>query len=242
MDYSVGELAKRAGLTVRTLHHYEELGLLHPSGRSDAGYRRYGPDDVLRLHRLLALRETGLALKDIAPLLAADAPPLAEVLARQIEQVKAHIGEQENLLNTLQTAARRLQTQDGGDAIEALLDAMAMQRIHQRYFSPEELRRMRRQWEAMSPEAVAEVEQTWPVLIREAQRLMEAGTDPADPAVQRIVHRWVELQEAFLAANPGLRDKVQRMFDQEPELQRQTGIHPDLIHYLRRARTAAPKP
>ena len=43
MDYTVGELAKRAGLTVRTLHHYEELGLLNPSGRSDAGYRRYRP-------------------------------------------------------------------------------------------------------------------------------------------------------------------------------------------------------
>uniref|UniRef100_UPI0013D38749 MerR family DNA-binding transcriptional regulator n=1 Tax=Raoultella planticola TaxID=575 RepID=UPI0013D38749 len=49
-DYTVGELAKRAGLTVRTLHHYEELGLLNPSGRSDAGYRRYSEADVLRLH------------------------------------------------------------------------------------------------------------------------------------------------------------------------------------------------
>ena len=60
MDYTVGELAARAGLTVRTLHHYEQLGLLRPASRSDAGYRRYGEADVLRLHRVLALRDAGL--------------------------------------------------------------------------------------------------------------------------------------------------------------------------------------
>ncbi|TNY04356.1 MerR family transcriptional regulator, partial [Escherichia coli] len=77
-DYTVGELAKRAGLTVRTLHHYEELGLLNPSGRSDAGYRRYSEADVLRLHRVLALRDAGVPLKDIVPLLDGETPqPLA---------------------------------------------------------------------------------------------------------------------------------------------------------------------
>ncbi|RTL23692.1 MAG: MerR family transcriptional regulator [Burkholderiales bacterium] len=75
MDYTVGELAKRAGLTVRTLHHYEELGLLTPSGRSDAGYRRYREADVLRLHRVLALRDACVPLKDIVPLLDGEAPP-----------------------------------------------------------------------------------------------------------------------------------------------------------------------
>ncbi len=78
MDYTVGELAKKAGLTVRTLHHYEQLGLLVPSGRSEAGYRLYSAADVRRLHRVVAYRQSGLALKDIAALLQTDSPPLRE--------------------------------------------------------------------------------------------------------------------------------------------------------------------
>lgn len=109
MDYTVGELARRAGLTVRTLHHYEELGLLRPSGRSEGGYRRYGEADVLRLHRALALRDAGLALKEIGPLLDGEAPqPLAAVLQAQIEQVQAQLQAQESLLLTLRNAAKRL--------------------------------------------------------------------------------------------------------------------------------------
>jgi len=127
MDYTVGELAKRAGLTVRALHHYEDLGLLRASGRSEAGYRRYGEADVLRLHRVLALRDAGLSLKDIAPLLDGEAPQsLAEVLATQIEQVQAQLLAQETLLQTLRNAAKRLELRgDSGDAVQVLLDAMA---------------------------------------------------------------------------------------------------------------------
>jgi DNA-binding transcriptional MerR regulator len=61
----VGELAARAGLTVRALHHYDSIGLLTPSARSDAGYRLYGRDDVARLHQIQTLRAFGMALANI---------------------------------------------------------------------------------------------------------------------------------------------------------------------------------
>ena len=56
MLLKVGELAKRSGLTVRALHHYDSIGLLHPSGRSESGYRLYSRDDVARLHGIQTLR------------------------------------------------------------------------------------------------------------------------------------------------------------------------------------------
>ncbi|MGI8698403.1 MAG: MerR family transcriptional regulator [Mycobacteriales bacterium] len=69
MDYTVGEVARLAGVTVRTLHHYDEVGLLRPSGRTAAGYRLYGPADLLRLQRILGYREVGFGLDKIAALL-----------------------------------------------------------------------------------------------------------------------------------------------------------------------------
>lgn len=242
MDYTVGELAKRAALTVRTLHHYEELGLLRPSGRSEAGYRRYGEADVLRLHRVLALRDAGLSLKEIAPLLDGEAPqPLAAVLQAQIEQVEAQLQAQESLLLTLRNAAKRLELQgDGGDAVQVLLDAMAIRRVHERWFSPEQLRAMRRQWEAIPETERDAVELEWPRLIAEARAAMEAGVDPGMPEVQSLVRRWLLLQKQFLDVAPGMKDTMQRMYAAEPELARQSGVTQELLAYLRRSKETLP--
>ncbi|GAB3483421.1 MerR family transcriptional regulator [Amycolatopsis cihanbeyliensis] len=66
MSYPVGAVAELAGVTVRTLHHYDEIGLLSPSSRSNAGYRRYGDGDLDRLQRILLYRELGFSLEAIA--------------------------------------------------------------------------------------------------------------------------------------------------------------------------------
>ncbi|MET9320896.1 MerR family transcriptional regulator [Streptomyces sp. NPDC003038] len=69
MSYSVGQVAGFAGVTVRTLHHYDEIGLLSPSGRSHAGHRRYDDADLDRLQRILFYRELGFPLDEVAVLL-----------------------------------------------------------------------------------------------------------------------------------------------------------------------------
>jgi DNA-binding transcriptional MerR regulator len=65
----VGEVAALAGVTVRTLHHYDRIGLLSPSGRTGAGYRQYAPADLDRLHQVLLYRELGFPLEEVATLL-----------------------------------------------------------------------------------------------------------------------------------------------------------------------------
>lgn len=244
MDYTVGELAKRAGLTVRTLHHYEQMGLLRPSGRSESGYRRYGEADVLRLHRVLALRDAGLPLKEIGPLLDGEAPqPLAQVLHAQIAQIEAQLLAQEHVLQTLRNAAKRLQLHgDGGDAVQVLLDAMAMRRIQERHLSPGQLRAMRRRWETLPEAERNAVEDEWPRLIRQASEALDGGVDPTNPVVQQIVRRWRELQQRFMElVPPGTAERVKRMYEQEPEIARQSGITPELMDYLRRSRDSLPE-
>lgn len=68
-EYTVGKVAELAGVTVRTLHHYEQIGLLEPEQRSRSGYRQYSPADLDRLHHILYYRELGFALPDIATIL-----------------------------------------------------------------------------------------------------------------------------------------------------------------------------
>ena len=69
MSYSAGDVARLSGVSVRTLHHYDEIGLLSPSGRTRAGYRQYGGDDLERLQQILCYRALGFDLRKIAAIL-----------------------------------------------------------------------------------------------------------------------------------------------------------------------------
>jgi DNA-binding transcriptional MerR regulator len=95
---NVGDVAALAGITVRTLHHYDRIGLLSPSERTAAGYRRYTPADLDRLHRVLVYRELGFSLEEVATLLDdADADPAAHLrrqhrlLRDRIERTRAMV-------------------------------------------------------------------------------------------------------------------------------------------------------
>src|SRR5262245_26499647 len=83
--WSVGGLARAAGVTVRTLHHYDSIGLLSPSARSDAGYRVYDRDDLARLQVILEFRTLGFALDDIATLVNGEVDVMAELRRRRTE-------------------------------------------------------------------------------------------------------------------------------------------------------------
>jgi MerR family transcriptional regulator, thiopeptide resistance regulator len=85
MAHTVGAVARMAGVTVRTLHHYDEIGLLSPGGRSQAGYRRYGEEDLERLQRILFYRELGFGLDQIKTLMTdGSADPVAHLRRQHV--------------------------------------------------------------------------------------------------------------------------------------------------------------
>src|ERR1700722_6432203 len=89
---TVGEVAELAGVTVRLLHHYDEIGVLSPSGRSDSGYRLYSHEDLQRLQEVLVWRQLGFPLAEIKALLDDQAYDRGRALARQRELVAGELG------------------------------------------------------------------------------------------------------------------------------------------------------
>lgn len=91
--WSVGEVAKLAGITVRTLHHWDSRGLVSPSDRSAAGYRLYGPGDLALIHRVVVFRELGMSLEDVASAVRGEGSVQvqlrrqADLLAREIDRL-----------------------------------------------------------------------------------------------------------------------------------------------------------
>ncbi len=95
----VGELAGASGVTVRTLHHYEEIGLLVASDRSPAGHRLYSDDDVERLYRICLLRRLGMSLGEIRRALDDPASSLRAAVTTHLEEVERRL-EATNLLRS----------------------------------------------------------------------------------------------------------------------------------------------
>ena len=124
--WKVGQLAKTTGVTVRALHHYDKLGVLVPSERTDAGHRLYAEEDVRRLYRILALRQIGLSLSEISSLLRDDDPGLITTVRRHLERVERDLEDRERLrrclVHILEALERSLEpsVDDFIDAMEVL--------------------------------------------------------------------------------------------------------------------------
>jgi len=104
MGLTVGQMADRFDVTVRTLHHYEEIGLVVPSQRSEARYRLYSEADLLRLRHVVVYRRLGFALKDIAVLLHDPDADVVEHLRRQRIAVTTRIEEMRDLVTAIDRA------------------------------------------------------------------------------------------------------------------------------------------
>jgi DNA-binding transcriptional MerR regulator len=236
MDYTIGEVAKRSGLTVRSLHHYEKLGLLQASARTPAGYRLYGERDILTLHRILAYQQMGLALKHIGPLLGPDAPPLSTLLMRQIGVAQAELTRQQNLLALLKRVASRASA--GGAALsEQLLTLMAMRRSFERHFSEAEMQKMLSVQDALGEAGVAKIRAESAKLMPALRAEMARGAGPRSPAAKALARRWIAMSKD-MPEDEALRRKARAMFAKQPALLADTGFTLELLDFLDRAVSA----
>ena len=134
----VGELARRTGLTVRTLHHYDEIGLLKPSLHSEGGYRLYTAADIARLQRVMSLRQLGFGLEEIRSCL--DRPGFSplEVIELHVTRLREQVQWQQKLCRQLETIAERLRAVEEVSAPDFLqiIEEMTM---WEKYYTPDQV-------------------------------------------------------------------------------------------------------
>lgn len=232
MLLKVGQLAKQICLSVRTLHHYDEIGLLSPSVRTDAGHRLYNTKDISCLHRIQALKQLGLSLQQIAEIIQANSQPLPEIIAQQITNLEREMEQAAQLRIKLIRLQNSLQTGNEPD-MTSWLDTLALMNVYEKYLTVEEI-------EELNNHALAvkhEIEYDWPEMVKKLQFIMDQKIPADAEEVTDFVILWTEMLDRLVGHNPNLLLKVHSM-SSETEMQIQRGISPAMMAYLGEAMSA----
>jgi DNA-binding transcriptional MerR regulator len=230
---SVGEIARRTGLTVRTLHHYDQIGLLRPTARSPAGYRLYGPAEVRRLQHIASLRALGLSLEAITRCLDQGAPSLPDVLDDHLARLEAEVRE------TVERRDRLVRIRAHVDEDEVDLDAW-LTTIHEslrfeRHFTAEQLDELKERRDQMGLGDLASVERAWVEIFDELDRAVYEGLPPDAPEVEAVARRARALVREFTGGDAGLEQSLGSLFDAEgtqPLVDRGMAVRPEVWAFL----------
>jgi DNA-binding transcriptional MerR regulator len=227
----IGALAAAVGLTVRTLHHYDAIGLLVPAERSQSGRRLYSPEDVRRLYRIVALRRLGLGLAEIGALLDAS-PDLAQAVRDHLGVVERQLELDRRLHVTLTRILELLDSGHDADRDE-FIDAIGVMIMSESYYTAEQQERLAERRQALGKEGMAAAERDWAELIEAVRAEQAAGTDPGDPRMRELALRWRGLIEQFTGGDPGIRESLHRMYREEGvERASQGMVDPKLMEYM----------
>lgn len=222
--YSIREFARLAGVTVRTLHFYDEVGLFKPSLHTDANYRRYERKDLVRLQQILTLKHMGFSLKEIRGLLGSPLYDVKRSLHIQKEAIDHQIAQLQHVSAAMEQVLAMLPAHDGADEWDWQLLGQIVrgvgsedkQRWLARYYTPDQLVALAERRAGIPLEQMVVWQQQWADLIARAEALRHES--PAHPAVQAIAGEMHALVQLFTQGDPGLTDSLRRMYEEVEQM------------------------
>ncbi len=213
--YKAGAFAKRAGVTVRTLHHYDRLGLLKPSGRTVAGYRVYTDRDLARLEQIVALKFIGFSLNEIASVLNRNGD-LLTALRTQREIMGEKRKQIDRAVEAIVQAERAFgkDGQHGFDALAKIIEVIEMQDKQQwtdKYYSAEAKAKLATR-RAADPGCAERGQEKWAVLLADVDKAIAEKVDPAGDRAQELARRWSELIRDFTQGDPEIEKGLKALY------------------------------
>lgn len=231
----IGELAKAAGITVRTLHHYDSIGLLAPTGERESGHRLYTANDVEVLGQILAFKSMGLSLAKISVLLKQKTYDLQKTLILQEEALNANI-------QSLQKAKRALRflldtlAHKKTVSTKELLSFMKEMQTMEKYYTPEQIKKLEARYEKFSDKA-QEIQKAWPVLFKKVEEAMKAGLPENNLKVQALAAEAQLYIDLFTGGDKDIEAGLEKYNRENLESALKIwGISKEVFEYLERVR------
>ncbi len=215
--YRAREFADLTGVTVRTLHHYDRLGLLKPgAGRTPSGYRLYGAGDFARLQQIVTLKFIGVPLKQIKSLLGQRELDLKATLRLQRQAIEAQRRQLDIVIHSIARAERvaAAGSESNWEAFKKIIEVINMDKDMtwtDKFYSDEAKAALAEKRRTVTPEEVEQGQRDWATLIAEVEAAVKGGEDPASEKAQGLASRWMNLIKAFTGGNQAIQEGLNKM-------------------------------
>ena len=215
--FQARKFAELTGVTVRTLHHYDHLGLLKPSRYSRAGYRLYRESDVARLEQIVALKFIGFSLNEIKELLNRGPIDLKTTLRQQREAITEKRQRLDLAIQAIQRAEYVVGTskEHGWETFVKIIEVINMQSNMDwtnKYYSDEAQAEIAKRAATIPRDVIEQSQRDWATLIKEVEAAAAADEDPASEKSQALAARWSELIKGFTGGNPEIQKGLNKMY------------------------------
>jgi DNA-binding transcriptional MerR regulator len=237
--YQVKELARLAGVSVRTLHYYDELGLLVPSGRTPAGYRLYTDDDVLRLQQIVIQRELGLPLEQIRRALDDPDYDRRAALVRQREELAKRAERTQDMLRAIDRALAKIDGKDS--AMDKLFDGFA-EEAREKWGDTDAYKISQERTKRYGEAEWRQIQAEQAAVYAELAAAQAAGKTADDADVQGLVerHRMV-IDRWFYPCNTAMHHALAGLYEADPRFaanidEHRAGLTPYLVAAIRASR------
>lgn len=237
--FTVKQLSKLAGVTPRTLHHYDAIGLLKPSRVGDNGYRYYGEDALLRLQQILFYRELDIPLDDIKRIMAESRFDVLGALQGHKDALNKQVSRLNRLINTVDNTINHLKGKDimsekqyfeGFTEEEQEKYALEAEQM----YDPETVRESNRKWKAYSAAKKEAILQEGKAIYTDMIAAMPKGAD--SPEAQGIVERWRKHMDYFWTPNLDQLLGLANGYNDDPRFKANFDkMHPQLAEFMRGA-------
>lgn len=217
-QYRAKEFAAKAGVTVRTLHFYDQAGLLKPAARTESGYRLYGETALERLEHISALRFVGFGLDQIKKLLAGPAIPLVVALRMQRHIMAQQKRQLDSAIAAIDQAERALTSDPSADRWKTLHDVIEVFKVKndwswtENYYTDDDKAKIAQRMKDTPKEVIEKGQRDWTELIAEVEQAAASGVDPASEHAQALGARWRDLIQQFTRGDAGIAKGLNKLW------------------------------
>jgi DNA-binding transcriptional MerR regulator len=216
--FKAQEFASLAGVTVRTLHHYDRLGLLKPRARTESGYRLYRENDLMVLEQITVLKFLGLPLKRIREVMAGKTGALKPALQLQLWALAEKRRRLDLAMQAIREAQQILESgqEPDGRAFQKILEVMEMEKNTDwmmKYYDEESRAKVEDRKRLWSPELQERVSKQWADLFADIAAAKDE--DPTSLKAQALADRWNALVGEFTGGDPGIAQGLRAMYSDQ---------------------------
>lgn len=212
--FKIGALAKKTGLTVRALHHYDEIGLLSPSHRTQTGHRLYTEGDVQKLQEILLLQLMNFSLGQIKLCLEKKDFPFEEMAKAHLNRLHIEMQTQKVLYHRIESTIKALELQEAL-SIDNVIETIRAIAMYEKYYTPEQIETLKNREKALSKEEMVKLQADWENLFKEFKSAFNQGVDLNSPKVIEMGKKANVLIDAFTGKDPQMEKSLQKMYDAE---------------------------